>query len=314
MSRPKVYVLDSYHPAGMALIARHADVVRWDDPRVANWREDADGLMVRLTTLGEAEFAAARRLKAVLKQGVGVDNIDLAAAKRHGVIVCNTPGVNSEAVAEMALTLGLCAGRRVAEMDRELRKGGRVQRDRFLGHEAGGRRVGIIGMGNIGTRVARKWHAAFGAELIGYDPYVPADHWPDIPHRRAASLAELLREADILTIHCPLTEETRHMIGAAELALMQPHAILVNAARGGIVDEAALCDALRDSRIFAAGLDVFEVEPPTTETTPLLSLPNVVCTPHAAAGTEETQARSAEVTAQSLIDILAGRPPQNRVA
>jgi D-3-phosphoglycerate dehydrogenase len=199
-------------------------------------------------------------------------------------------------------------------MDREMRAGGRIARDRFLGHEAAGRRVGVVGMGNIGTRVARKWHGVFGAELIGYDPYVGPDHWPDLPHRRAPSLQALLPEVDILTIHCPLNAETRHMIGAAELALMHPRAILVNTARGGIVEEGALYDALRDRRLFAAGLDVFEVEPPTTQTTPLLALPNLVATPHAAGGTEETQARSAEAVAQTLIDILAGRPPQNRVA
>ncbi len=313
-TRPKVFVLDVFHPAGMELIGRHAEVVRWDDPHVSAWPEEADGLMVRLTRLGEAEFASAQRLRAVVKQGVGVDNIDLAAARRHGIPVCNTPGVNSEAVAELALTLALCAGRRVAEMDREMRRGGRIARDRFLGREAAGRCVGIVGMGNIGTRVARKWHGAFGTRLLGYDPYVGPGHWPDLPHQRAPTLQALLREADIATIHCPLNEETRHMIGAEELALMKPTAILVNTARGGIVEEAALHDALRDRRIFAAGLDVFEVEPPTTENTPLLSLPNLVATPHAAGGTEETQARSAELVAQQLIDVLEGRAPLSRVA
>lgn len=314
MTRPRVFVLDVFHEAGMELIERHADVVRWDDPRVGAWREEADGLMVRLTRLGEADFAAAKHLRAIAKQGVGIENIDLTSAARHGVLVCNTPGVNSEAVAEIALALGLCAGRRIAEMDRVMRAGGTIKRDRYLGVEAAGRTVGIIGMGNIGTRVARKWRGAFDATLIGYDPYVPAETWPDLPHVRATSLDALLEASDLVTIHCPLTDETHHMIGAAEFARMKPRAILVNAARGGIVDEVALHDALTNGRLFAAGLDVFEVEPPTTATTPLLSLPNVVATPHAAGGTEETQIRSATLVAEQLLAALAGEPVLSRVA
>jgi D-3-phosphoglycerate dehydrogenase len=184
----------------------------------------------------------------------------------------------------------------------------------FLGLESWGRTIGIIGMGNIGTRVAGKWRGAFEARILALDPYRPADHWPDIPHERARSLAELLPQVDILSLHLPLTAETRHLIGAAELALMKPSAVLVNTSRGGIVEEAALHAALRDRRIFGAGLDVFEVEPPGPATTPLLSLPNLVATPHAAGGTLETQARSSELVARQLLDVLAGRPALSRVA
>lgn len=313
-NRPKIFVLDVYHRAGLDLAAEEADLVLWDDPAVANWREEADALMVRMTPLRAADFARAKRLKVVVKQGVGIETIDLEAAKAHGVAVCNTPGVNSEAVAELALTLGLTVTRRVAEMDRAVRSGGKAQRDRYLGLEASGRAVGIVGMGNIGTRVARKWRGAFDLRLIGYDPYVPATHWSDLPHERAPTLQAMLPEVDILTIHCPLNAETRHMIGHTELALMKPTAVVVNAARGGIVDEAALYDALREGRLFGAGLDVFEVEPPTLDSTPLLSLPNLVATPHAAGGTEETQARSSELVARQVLDVLAGRPALSRVA
>ncbi|WP_426959371.1 NAD(P)-dependent oxidoreductase [Muricoccus radiodurans] len=309
----RVYAIDPFHRAGLDLVAQRAELILWDDPRVADWREDADGLMVRLTPLTRADFATAKRLRAVVKQGVGVETIDLQAARDHGITVCNTPGVNSEAVAELALTLALAVGRRVPEMDRAIRGGGQVSRENFLGLEAWGRTVGIIGMGNIGTRIARKWHGAFESKILALDPYVPADHWPDIPHERLATLAEMLPRVDVLTLHLPLTEESRGMIGAAELAVMRPTAILVNTARGGIVDEAALHAALASGHLFGAGLDAFALEPPTTEN-PLVSLPNVVCTPHAAGGTQDTQAKSSLAVAQQLLDVLGGGEPWARVA
>lgn len=309
----RIYALDQFDEAGLDLVAQHADLIRCDDPRLPNWHEDADGLMVRLTPLRAEDFARARKLRAVCKQGVGVESIDLAAARAHGVTVCNTPGVNSEAVAEMALALGLCAGRRIAEMDRAVRSNGPVRRENFLGVESWGRTVGIVGMGNIGTKVARKWRGAFASRIVAYDPYVPAGHWPDIPHTRAASLEEMLPEVDLLTLHLPLTLETRGMIGERAFSLLKPGAVLVNAARGGIVDEAALHAALASGRLFGAGLDVFSIEPPTAAN-PLAGLPNVVLTPHAAGGTLDTQRNSALAVARQLLDVLAGKEPWARVA
>ena len=288
-------------------------MVRWDDPRAKNWHEDADGLMVRVTPLTADDFARAKKLRDVAKQGVGVNLIDLAAAKARGIIVCNTPGVNSEAVAEMGLALALAATRRVAELDRRIRSGEVVKRINYLGIELWEKTVGVIGMGNIGTRIARKYHAAFGAKILAYDPYVPKDHWPDIPHERLSSLDELLRRSDVVTIHTPLTAETRHMIGRRELDLMKETAVLVNVSRGEIVDEAALFEALKSNRIFGAGIDVFKKEPPTIEN-PLVGLQNIVVTPHAAGGTRETQEMSSLVTAQQLVHVLGGGQPMNRVA
>ena len=259
----KIYILDQYVSSGVEFAAQHAEVVRWDDPRVKNWHEDADGLMVRITPLTAEDFAKAKKLRVVAKQGVGVNTIDLAAAKAHGVIVCNTPGVNSEAVAEMGLALALAVTRRVAEFDRRIRAGEVVKRIHYLGIELWEKTVGVIGMGNIGTRIARKYHAAFNAKLLAYDPYVPDDRWPDIPHERVSSLDELLPRVDVLTIHTPLTPETRHLIGRRELFLMKETAVLVNVSRGEIVDEEALYDALKSGHLFGAGLDVFKKEPPT---------------------------------------------------
>jgi D-3-phosphoglycerate dehydrogenase len=309
----KIYILDQFIPSGVDFATRHADVVRWDDPRVKNWHEDADGLMVRMTPLTAEDFAKAKKLRVVAKQGVGVNTIDLAAAKAHGVIVCNTPALNSESVAEMALALALAVTRRVAELDRHIRSGEVVQRLNFLGFELWEKTVGVIGMGNIGSRIARKYHAAFNMKLLAYDPYAPAGSWPDIPHERVSSLEDLLPRVDLLTLHVPLTPETKHLIGRRQLALMKPTAVLVNAARGEIVDEEALYDALTSGRLWGAGLDVFKKEPPTTEN-PLVSLPTVVSTPHAGAGTIENQERSSLMTAQQLVDVLNGGQPINRVA
>jgi len=305
----KLYILDSIHPAGVEYAARHFEIVRWDDPRVKNWPEEADGVMVRGTKIRAEDLARAKKLKIISKQGVGYDNIDIAAAKKHGIPVVRTPGVNKEAVAEMALALALAVGRRIAELDRRIRSLEKLDRTKILGTEMWGKTVGIVGVGNIGVRVAHKWQSAFETKLIGYDPYKKLE----IP--QAAKLAELLKKADLVTLHVPLNDETRHMIGKRELALMKPTAILVNTCRGGVVDENALYDALKAGKLFGAGIDVWEVETPRVDSR-LLELPNVVCTPHAAGGTEETQIRSALKVAEQAVDVLNGKPPveENRVA
>ncbi len=309
----KIFILDPFFESGVTYAAEHASIVRWDDPAVANWHAEADGLMVRLSRIGAEDFARAQKLKAISKQGVGIENIDLDAAKAHGVVVGNTPGVNAEAVAEMALALALSVNRRVAEFDREIRSGKTVDRSRMLGREAWQKTVGIVGMGHVGTRVARKWRGAFDARIIAYDPYVPADQWADIPHERVSSLEAMLPQVDVLCLHLPFTPVSHGLIGARELAMMRPDAVVVNTSRGGIVDEAALYEALQTGQIAGAGLDVFDVEPPTTANR-LVSLSNVVSTPHAAGSTVETQRRIARVTAEQLVDMLAGRPALNRVA
>jgi D-3-phosphoglycerate dehydrogenase len=203
--------------------------------------------------------------------------------------------------------------RRIAEFDRQIRSSDKVERTHFLGLESWGKTVGVVGMGDIGTRIARKWHAAFDAKIIAYDPYVDASRWPDIPHSRAKSLQELLSQVDILTLHLPFTDESNGMINAAALALMKPTAVVINTSRGGIVDEKALYQAVSSGKLFGAGLDVFDIEPPTTEN-PLTKLPTVVLTPHAAGGTYETQVRSSLLVAEQLFEALAGGQPLGRVA
>jgi D-3-phosphoglycerate dehydrogenase len=303
----KIYILDAFHPAGPEYAAKHFEVVRWDDPKVSSWHEEADGLMVRMTPIRAADLARAKKVKVICKQGVGFDTIDIQAAAKHGIPVLRTPGVNSEAVAEMAMALALSATRRVTEFDRMLRAGAKIERPKILGVEMWQKTVGVIGMGAIGARVARKWQGAFEAKVLFYDPHVET-----APYEKIQKLEDLLKVSDLVSIHVPLTDQTRRMIGAPQLALMKKTAVLVNTSRGGIIDEAALYDALRNGRIFAAGLDVWEVEPPPNDA-PLLSLPNVVGTPHAAGGTFETQERSSLRVATQVVEVLQGKPPQNRV-
>lgn len=310
----KIYVLDSFDSSGIDYArARGAEVVLWTDPRVKGWHEDADAVMVRSGRLTADDFTKARKLRIVAKQGVGVNTLDLDAAKRHGIVVFNTPGVNSEAVAEMALALTLSVSRRTVELDRRIRAGEPIERSRFLGLELSQKTVGVIGMGNIGVRAARKFHAAFDMRVLAYDKYAPADAWPDIPHERLSDLDDIWSRVDVLTVHVPLTDETRDMVGRRELDRMKDTAILVNVSRGGIINEAALYDVIKSGRIFGAGLDVFTgVEPPPADH-PLLSLPNVVVTPHAAGGTRETQHRSSLLVAEQLFHVLGGGEPLNRV-
>jgi D-3-phosphoglycerate dehydrogenase / 2-oxoglutarate reductase len=309
----KIYILDAFHEAGVQLARENSEVICWPDPAIKNWPEDADAVMVRMTPITAEQIARAKRLKVICKQGVGVDTIALEAATQHGVPVCRTPGINSEAVAEMAFALALSVTRRVTRFDRMLRAGEEVVRPRHLGIEMQGKTVGVVGMGHIGTRVARKWLGAFDCNILAFDPYAAAGHWNDLPHTRMHSLHDLLPQVDLLTLHLPLTEQSFHLIGRPELALMKSDCVLINVSRGGIIDEQALFESLRSGHLFGAGLDVFEVEPPPPDY-PLLSLPNVIATPHAAGGTHETQERSSLQVARQVIDVLNGLPPANRVA
>ena len=309
----KIYVLEECSQAGMDVLKERADeVVLWDHPDVDRWREDADGVVVRLAPITADDLAQATNLKVVAKHGVGVENIDLDAAKAHGVTVVNTPGVNSEAVAELAMALALGVARRLAELDRLTRAGANYDRNKYEGVGFWQKSVGVVGMGNIGTRVARKWYRAFEANIVAYDPYVPADRWSDLPHERVSSLEELLRRSDLVSVHVPRNEETIDLIDADELAIMRPSAILVNTSRGGIINESALYAALRERRIFGAGLDVFDVEPPTLDN-PLVSLPNILTTPHAAGGTAENHARTSLAVVDELLTALSDEEPRSRV-
>lgn len=306
-----IAVLDAYHEDAAALLKATPDInIIWEDsPQRATWHGQADGVIIRsISRLTEEDFQKATpRLKVVVKQGVGVDNIDLEGAKKYGVAVHNTPALNSEAVAELSLGLTLSLSRRVAEFDRRARNGEVINRTKNLGISIFGKTVGIVGMGNIGRQAARKWIGACDAKLIGYDPVAPADAWSDIPHTRAQKLEDLVRNADIITLHVPLLPTTKGLIGEKELGLMKQNSILVNTARGGLIDETALLKELKKGKIWGAVLDAMETEPPTTAAYPeLLKLNNVIVTPHVGGSTVENQRKSGCTAVRNCLAVLDG--------
>lgn len=309
-SAPVVYILDPYHSAAIELLQSTdwIDVRLHDDPRKTSWYNDADAVIIRSDTrLAEADFGMAARLKLIVKQGVGVDNIDLDAARNAGIAVHNTPALNSESVAELTLAMTLSVARRIPELDRRLRSGQRIVRSQTLGMSLFGKSVGVIGMGNIGKIVAQKFRSACEASILAYDPVAPADIWQDLPLTRLTDLHHLLRDSDVVTLHVPLLKGTRGMIGADELDIMKENAILVNAARGEIVDEKALLATLQSGRLWGAVLDAMKIEPPTKEAySGFLELDNVVITPHVGASTMENQRNSGLAVVRTLLAALRG--------
>ena len=234
--------------------------------------------------------AASAHLKFISRCGIGLDSVDLSAAKRLGIEVVNTPDAPSQAVAELAVALMLSVLRRVAESDRALR-GGKWQA--LMGRLLGDKTIGVIGLGRIGARVARIC-AGFGCAVLGYDPHEAAG----APGVDKVSLDELLSESDVVTLHVPLSDENRHLIGKDALAKMKKGAIVVNASRGGLVDETAVYEALKSCELAGAGLDCFEREPYDG---PLKDLPNVVLTSHMGSAAEECRARMEREAAENLV-------------
>jgi len=263
---------------------------------------DVDAILVRSATKVDAEaLAAAKRLKVVARAGVGLDNVDVKEATQSGVMVVNAPTSNIVSAAELAVALMLAAARHVSPAHAALR-GGEWKRSKYTGIELYEKTVGIVGLGRIGVLVAQRL-SAFGMQVIAYDPYVQAGRAAQMGVR-LVDLDTLLAESDFMSVHLPKTPETVGLIGAPELAKAKPSLVLVNAARGGIVDEEALFDALKTGQIAAAGLDVFATEPCTDS--PLFELENVVATPHLGASTDEAQEKAGVAVAKSVRLALSG--------
>jgi len=256
--------------------------------------------------LTERVFAAAHGLKIVAKHGAGVDSVDLASATKHGIAVMVAGGANADAVAEHALTLMLCLAREVPRFDRETRGGAWRDLQHFT-REFHTRTVGIVGYGQIGERTARLVQAC-GAQVVVHTRSKPA-----LPEGMVLEpdLDRLLERVDILSLHCPLTGKTRGMIGAAQFARMKPGALLVNTARGPVIDEPALVAALQSGQLAGAGLDTFSTEPPDAAN-PLFALPNVLVTPHIAAATTDAMVRMGTIAASNIISYLRGEVYERR--
>jgi D-3-phosphoglycerate dehydrogenase len=251
-------------------------------------------------------LAMAPNLLIVSTNGAGYDTVDVNACTARGVLVVNQSGGNAEAVAEHVLGMMLCLVKRVGESDRALRAGTLARRMDYIGGEAFGRTLGIVGLGNVGRRIAELAGSLFRMQVLAYDPYLSVE----VVGARGATkveLDELLRRADFVSVNCPLTAETRNMIGAREYALMQPSSYFITTARGSVHDEAALERALREKKIAGAGLDVWEKEPPPAAH-PLMRYDNVIVTPHMAGVTREARARMGRIAAEQMLDALDGKP------
>ena len=269
-----------------------------------------DGLIVRgQTRVTVAVLEAATRLKVVGRAGVGVDNIDLEAAKKHGIPVVNAPTSTTVAVAEHAFGLLLAIARETPRADASMKQGGWLKKE-FEGVELSGKTLGVIGYGRIGTEVGRR-AAAFGMNVIVYDPNVSED---ELVHGDAepVSLQDLFAWSDFISLHLPLNVHTRDLIGPQAISQMRDGVRIVSTARGGIIDEAALLDAVNSGKVAGAALDVFEKEPPSL--TELVAHPRVIATPHIGAQTSEAQSRAAEDIAVEVLAVLQGKPLRWRVA
>jgi D-3-phosphoglycerate dehydrogenase len=303
---PRVLIADKLEPAGVELL-RAAGVevetrlgLKGDDLSAA--LREFDGAIVRSQPkVTAANLENPGRLRAIARAGVGVDNIDVAAATRKGIVVMNTPGGNTVSAAEHTVALMLALARKIPAADATVKAGG-WDRTKFVGTQVAGKTLGIVGLGRIGREVARR---AKGLDMtvVALDPFVTPARAAELGYEVAASLDELLPRVDFLTVHVPLSAETKSLIGARELARMRKTACVLNVARGGVVDEQALTDALKAGTIAGAGIDVFTAEP-TAPDNPLLKAPNVVLTPHLGASTVEAQESVAVEAAQLLADFL----------
>ena len=251
----------------------------------------------------------APNLLIVSSNGAGFDPVDVDACTAAGVLVVNQSGGNAHSVAEHVLGMMLCLAKRIVESDHVLRRDRDVNRNDLMGNEVQGRTIGIVGIGNVGRRVAQLCNGLFGMTVLAYDPYLST---AEIAARGAqkVELDELMRRADFVSISCPLNKDNRGMIGARQFALMQPHAFFITTARGFIHDETALTDALRNKAIAGAGLDVWDKEPPLSDH-PLLQFDNVLASPHTAGVTVEARTNMGRIAAGQILEALDGkRPPR----
>ncbi len=300
----KVLVADSIHEDGVKALKEFADVqvaTGLSREELVKRIGDFDVLVVRSATkVTKDVLKAAGNLKLVVRAGVGLDNIDIDAAEKAGVKVANTPGAPTIAVAELVMGLMLAWARNISRADAGMKQG-KWEKSELEGTELREKTLGIAGTGRVGQAVGRR-AKAFGMDLLLYDvKEVPG--FAEEVGGRYVDLETLLRESDYVTLHVPLIPQTDHMIGGKEFGLMKSTAVLINTARGEVVDEAALIDALKNKKIAGAGLDVYEQEPP--EGSPLLELPNVILTPHLGASTKEAQREAAVLAAKKIKEELA---------
>jgi D-3-phosphoglycerate dehydrogenase len=310
-----VLLYEDMHQAGKQLLSEKAEIVfarSLDEDDLIEQVKDVDAVIIRANGSVTARLMdAAPKLKVIGRHGVGIDVIDLEAARERGIIVCNTPVANVESVAEQAVGLMLAVSKHIARADKAIREGCWHVRYECIGQELYGRTLGLIGLGRIGGRVAEICHFAFHMPVVYYDivSYPQAEERLDA---RRLTMDAVLARADYVSLHVPLLPATRGLIGREQLGLMKKGAIFINTARGPIVDEAALVEALATGHLAGAGLDVYCVEPIAADN-PLLRLENVVLTPHMSAHTDDAL-RAMSLVAEDVLRVLEGQGPVYRVA
>jgi D-3-phosphoglycerate dehydrogenase len=308
-----VLVPEQIDPSGPESIADFATCTGMDEYDSVDAALDDiaryDAVIVRVAPLDAGVIERADRLKVVAKHGAGLDNVDIEAASERGIVVCNTPGANARSVAEHAVALLFAVRRDLRGADRHVRSGA-WDRSAFVGHELTGDTLGLFGFGAIAREMSDLAHG-MGQHVLAYDPYVPDDEVP-MRVRRIHELETLFAEADAVSIHAPLTPETRHAVSTDELAALGPEGVLINTSRGPVVDEAALLDALETGLLGGAGLDTFEEEPPGADH-PLYSRDDVVLTPHVGGVTNEALARMSTRAAANVRTVYEGDLPKSTV-
>lgn len=308
MEKIRVLAADKLAQEGLALLQADEQIqvdvkVGLSEEQLAEVVGQYDGLVIRSGAKVTAKVLAnPGRLKAIARAGVGVDNVDIAVATAAGILVMNTPDANTLSTAELTLALMLSMLRQIPGACASLKKG-EWERTKYTGRQVAGKTLGVLGLGRVGTAVAQR-ALAMKMNVIGFDPFVTGTAPLEGRVRLASSLAEMLPEVDVLTVHTPLTDQTRAIIGKKELATMKDGVYILNVARGGIIDEDALYEALKSGKLAGAAVDVFEEEPPKDKDRRLIELDNVVCTPHLGASTIEAQKAVSIEAAQIMLDYL----------
>ena len=312
MKLSKVLITESVHDIGPELLRQAGCRLVFADRDMEVIRReivDADGVIVRILPLPRTLLETGKRLKIVSKHGVGVDNIDLDYCREAGVAVTVTPDANGQAVAEHASALMMALAKHLIPVSRAYRETGFGAKNSPPCMELSGKTAGVVGLGRIGKRFADMCRLGFGMEVLAYDPYLrEAPQGVEL----VSGLEELLKRCDVVSLHCALAENTRGMIGRDQLAAMKPGAILINCARGPLVEGEALIEALRSGRLGGAGLDVTDPEPLPPDS-PLFQMENVIVTPHFAPSTRESAQRMSRIAAENVIACLSGREPAGRL-
>ena len=314
--KAKILLTEEISPAGIAALEKEAEILRAPTPSVESALPlvgDADGIISRNTVIDSRIFSQAPRLKAVASHGVGYDHIDVKAATERGVYVVNTPGANAQSVAELALAMMLALGRKMVYADRVFRAGKDYYiRNHCSGQDIAGKTLLIFGMGAIGKTLTKICAGAFSMRVLGCDPFVSREQMAALGAEKADSFEEALPLADYVTLHSPYVDELYHIVNEKTLALMKPGAFLINCARGKLVDEAALYQALKEHAIAGAGLDVFDPEPPEAGN-PLFTLDNVITTPHLGYNAVDSFNRMSLWSVEDVLSVIRGEPGKAHV-